>query len=366
LSSFLFIFELHFKVETAKKTLSIFMLPPVILQSVSLKNYNTFGIDVLANYFVEINDEKQLLFLLQTPEWKPIHKLVLGGGSNILFTKHFDGLVLKNNFSGFQVVKENPDFVWLQVGAGETWHHVVLYAIAKGWGGIENLALIYGTAGAAPMQNIGAYGVEIKETFDSLEAIEIATGKKLVFDKESCRFGYRQSIFKEELKHQVIITSITLKLTKRNHQLNTSYGAILQVLETNNQKITLQNIARAVVQIRQSKLPNPTAIGNAGSFFKNPEIKRTTFEALKAEYPTMPFFATANPEEVKIPAGWLIEQTGWKGKRQGNIGVHKDQALVLVNYGGGTGRQIWELALQIKAEVKQKFGILLHNEVNLY
>jgi UDP-N-acetylmuramate dehydrogenase len=342
------------------------MLHPVILENVSLKDYNTFGIDVLARFFVEIIDENQLFFLLQSPQWQGIDKLILGGGSNVLLTKNFEGLVLKINLLGFEVVQENTDFVWLKIGAGENWHQAVCYAITKGWGGIENLALIYGTVGAAPMQNIGAYGVEIKETFENLEAIELTTGKKMRFDKASCRFGYRQSIFKEEWKHQVIITTVTLKLTKRNHQFNTSYGAILQVLEANQQAISLENIANAVVKIRQSKLPNPAQIGNAGSFFKNPEISRATFEKLKVQHPTMPFFATANPDEVKIPAGWLIEQAGWKGRQQGNIGVHKDQALVLVNYGGGTGTEIWQLALQIQADVQQKFGIVLHNEVNLY
>lgn len=341
-------------------------MTPTIQQNISLKPYNTFGIEVFASFFSEVINEEELLYFLQDKKWQAIPKLIIGGGSNLLFTKNFEGLVLKINLQGITISKENEDFVWLQIGAGENWHTIVLYTIANNWGGIENLALIYGTVGAAPMQNIGAYGVELKETFDSLQAIEIATGKKLNFDFANCKFGYRQSIFKQELKHKVIITNVTLRLTKHSHKFNVSYGAISQFLDTNKQKPSLENIAAAVMQIRQSKLPNPAEIGNAGSFFKNPEISQTEFEAIKQKFPTIPSYVAENPDLVKIPAGWLIEQCGWKGKKLNQIGVHKDQALVLVNYGGGKGNEIWELALQIQDSVKQKFGIMLHNEVNIY
>ncbi len=342
------------------------MQPPKIQQNVTLQPYNTFGIAVKANFFATIHSKEELLYCLQHPDWKTMPKLVMGGGSNTLFTKNFEGLVIKINLMGLKIVQETEEFVYLQVGAGENWHQTVLYAIANDWGGIENLALIYGSVGAAPMQNIGAYGVELKQSFHSLEAVKINTGEELTFDHAACQFGYRQSIFKQALKNQVVITTVTLRLTKRNHQLNTSYGAISQVLASTQTPPTLQSIAQTVIQIRQSKLPNPEQIGNAGSFFKNPEIPRSTFEGLQKNYPQIPSFAAEHPDEVKIPAGWLIEQAGWKGKRIGNVGVHKDQALILVNYGGGTGSEIWELALKIQQSVAELFTIVLHNEVNVY
>lgn len=338
-------------------------------QNISLKPYNTFGIDVRCNFFAEISQVADLQGIITSPKWQQQTKLILGGGSNILLTKNFQGLVIKNNLLGIEKVAEDTNYVWLKVGAGENWHQFVLYTIANNYGGIENLSLIPGTVGASPMQNIGAYGVEIKDIFEKLEAIDLETGELLHFNHTACDFGYRHSIFKTALKHKVAITSVTFRLSKHSHQYNISYGAIAQVLAQKNitsENITLKAISDAVIAIRQSKLPNPTEIGNAGSFFKNPEIDKTLFENLKEKYTTMVSFATENPNLVKVPAGWLIEQCGWKGKKIGNTGVHKDQALVLVNYGGATGYEVRKLAVDIQNSVLGKFGIALQMEVNVY
>ena len=336
-------------------------------QNISLKPYNTFGIDVRASFFIEISQLSDLQGIIANPMWQRMSKLLLGGGSNILFTKNFEGLVIKINLLGIEKSNENEDFVWLRVGAGENWHQFVTYTIDNNYGGIENLALIYGTVGAAPMQNIGAYGVEIKDVVEHVEAMYLETGEMATFTPTDCQFGYRQSIFKTTLKHKVVITHVTFKLTKRNHVFKTTYGAISQYLTQQNiTTLNLRAISDAVIAIRQSKLPNPSEIGNAGSFFKNPEIPLTQFKELQQKFPTCISYPTENQTVVKVPAGWLIEQCGWKGKRMGDVGVHKDQALVVVNYGHGTGTNIWELAQAIQKTVLDNFGIELTMEVNVY
>jgi UDP-N-acetylmuramate dehydrogenase len=330
----------------------------------SLKSYNTFGIDVKAAWFAEIDSTEQLQSLLTDPFYQGLPKLVLGGGSNILFTGDFAGLVIKNNIKGIKVIAEDDDCVTIRTGSGEIWHDLVLYSIEKGYGGIENLSLIPGTVGAAPMQNIGAYGVEIREVFESLEAVSLLTGATETFNNEECRFAYRNSIFKNELKGRFIITSVTLKLSKKP-AYNISYGAIQTTLAAMKvTELSLKAVSEAVCSIRRSKLPDPAVIGNAGSFFKNPEIEEVLFLKLKGEYPDIVSYRTV-PGKVKVPAGWLIEKCGWKGKVFGNTGVHKDQALVLVNYGAARGEEIKELAIQVRQSVMDKFGIELETEVNI-
>lgn len=334
-----------------------------IQSNVSLKSYNTFGIDVTTRYLVEVDNDEDIQTLLQLPDIQSLPKLILGGGSNLLLTQDFNGLVIKINIKGVETVKEDQDHVWLRVGAGENWHEFVMYCVERGLGGIENLSLIPGTVGAAPMQNIGAYGVEIKDTFDRLEAVDISTGIKRIFTNADCRFGYRDSVFKNEVKGQYIISNVQFRLDK-NPVFHVSYGDIQKTLEQMGVKeLTIKAISEAVIKIRRSKLPDPAEIGNAGSFFKNPEIPASQYEALKSEYPDIPGYII-NEEVVKVPAGWLIEQCGWKGKRTGNIGVHTRQALVLVNYGGGKGLEIKQLSEKIQASVEERFGICLHTEVN--
>jgi UDP-N-acetylmuramate dehydrogenase len=336
-----------------------------IQENIDLKPYNTFGIQAFTRYFAVVRTADELLELIHTEVFRNHRVLIVGGGSNLLFTKDFEGLVIRNEIVGIVVVDENDENITLKVGAGENWHTLVTYCVENDYGGIENLSLIPGTVGAAPMQNIGAYGVEIKEVIKNVEGISLRDGQIRIFSKEACRFGYRESIFKQELKDKYFISSITLTLTKKAHRLNTSYGAINEVLQQKNVKSpSIKAISEAVIDIRRKKLPDPKMIGNAGSFFKNPSIERQKFEALKEKFPTLPSFAGEN-NLVKIPAAWLIEQNGWKGKTLENIGVHKDQALVLVNYGGGEGKKIWQLALDIQRSVNEKFGILLTPEVNV-
>jgi UDP-N-acetylmuramate dehydrogenase len=337
-----------------------------VQHNISLKPYNTFGIEAKAHFFVEINSLSQLTDLIKSPDYQTLYseKLILGGGSNILLTKDFEGLVIKINIKGIEKVKVDDAKAWIKVGAGENWHSFVMYCIDNEWNGVENLSLIPGTVGAAPMQNIGAYGVEIKDIFDSLEAIDRATGKMVLFTKQECKFGYRESVFKHEFKNQYIIVNVTFCLSK-NKQFNISYGAVSQTLaEMNVQTLSAKAISEAVIKIRQSKLPNPAQIGNAGSFFKNPEISKAQFIVLKEQYNTIPSYPV-DEQNVKVPAGWLIEQCGWKGKKVGNTGVHKDQALVLVNYGDAKGSEIKALAEEIQASVWEKFKIDLKMEVNL-
>ncbi len=329
-----------------------------------LKQYNTFGIEAKARYFARFENVTELQQLLQLPEVKPLEKLVLGGGSNLLFTKDFEGIVLQNGIKGIAVLQENEEEVYIKAGGGETWHDFVLYALQQNYGGVENLSLIPGTVGAAPLQNIGAYGVELKDVFQELEAVHLQTGEIKTFDNATCKFGYRESIFKNDLKGQFVVTAVVFRLSKK-HTLNTSYGAIKTTLEEMQvAQPSIQDVSAAVCHIRQSKLPDPKQIGNAGSFFKNPEIPLEQYEQLKHNYPEIPAYPVT-PTTVKVPAGWLIEQCGWKGKVIGNYGVHKNQALVLVNYGGAKGENLRQLAYDIIASVEAKFGIRLHPEVNI-
>ena len=314
-----------------------------------------------AKYFSFFNSEEELLALIHSPLIKNNTRIILGGGSNILLTESYDGLIIKNNIKGIMISDETSDHVFVTASAGETWHQFVLHCISNNWGGLENLSLIPGTVGAAPMQNIGAYGVEIKDVFRSLTAIHKSDGTIHTFDGEACKFGYRESVFKHDLKDQFIVSSVTFKLTKKNHNLNASYGDIKNTL--GDAPVTIQSISDAVIKIRQTKLPDPAEIGNSGSFFKNPSIKKEAFYILKKEYKSMPGYELPN-KEMKVPAGWLIEQCGWKGKRLGNVGVHDRQALVLVNFGKGTGNEIKELSIQIQESVLSKFKIALQAEVN--
>ena len=336
-----------------------------IKERVSLKKYNTFGFDIQARYFCEASDIQCLRDCLNFADKENCSVVLLGGGSNVLLTKDIEYLVLKVNLTGYEIVSENDEFVWFKAGAGEIWHDLVLSTLEKGWGGIENLSLIPGLVGAAPMQNIGAYGVELKDVFYSLEALNRKSMEIEIFDKDSCKFGYRESVFKKELKDQYIITSVTLKLSK-NPVVNVSYGAISDVLKSKRIKTpTIRDVSNTVIQIRQSKLPDPKVIGNAGSFFKNPVISKSQFEQIRAGYPKVPSYAQSDGQ-VKIPAGWLIEQCGWKGRRMGEIGVHDKQALVLVNHGNGRGEDVYQLSEDILQSVKKEFGIELHREVNVF
>ena len=333
-----------------------------IQENISLKPFTTFGIDKKAKFFTTVETLDELKAALLAAKEKQLPVFILGGGSNILLTRDIEGLVIKLEIKGIHLVKEEGDQLWVEVGAGEMWHEVVLHSIAEDWAGLENLSLIPGTVGASPMQNIGAYGVEIKDVFDSLQAMHRETLEMQSFDAEACRFGYRESVFKQTFKDQYVITSVTFRLSK-TPTFHLEYGAIREVLAANGiDQPSIRAISDAVIQIRQSKLPDPKEIGNAGSFFKNPTIPNAQFDALKASYPSIPGYPSA--EGVKVAAGWLIEQTGWKGKRIGEVGVHAKQALVLVNYGGGTGEEIKKLSEQIQASVYDKFGVQLQAEVN--
>ncbi len=329
----------------------------------SLKAYNTFGLDVKAKNFIEVVNEEELEKVLRKVYSSEL--FVLGGGSNCLFTKDFDATVLHVNLKGKQVVNETEDEVFLKVNAGENWHQLVLFCVENNYGGIENLSLIPGNVGTSPIQNIGAYGVELKDVFVECEAIHIQTLEKKIFTKEDCRFGYRNSIFKNEVKGQYIITSVTFQLTKKNHQLKTDYGAILNELDKKGiSNPTIKDVSDVVIAIREQKLPNPKEIGNSGSFFKNPIILISAFEKLQAKYPEIPSYKIS-ATEVKVPAGWLIDQAGFKGYRKGDAGVHQNQALVLVNYGNATGEEILKLAEFIQLKIKEKFEIDLEMEVNI-
>ena len=333
-----------------------------IQENISLKPFTTFGIDKKAKFFTTVETLDELKAALLAAKEKQLPVFILGGGSNILLTRDIQGLVIKLEIKGINLVKEEGDQLWVEVGAGEMWHELVLHSIAQDWAGLENLSLIPGTVGASPMQNIGAYGVEIKDVFDSLQAMHRETLEMQSFDAEACRFGYRESVFKQTFKDQFVITSVTFRLSKTPN-FHLEYGAIREVLAANGiDQPSIRAISDAVIQIRQSKLPDPKEIGNAGSFFKNPTIPNAQFDELKASYPSIPGYPSA--EGVKVAAGWLIEQTGWKGKRIGEVGVHAKQALVLVNYGGGTGEEIKKLSEQIQASVYDKFGVQLQAEVN--
>ena len=336
----------------------------MLQKNINLKDYNTFGISASAAYFARFRSIGELQVFLQDEGLKKMPLLVLGGGSNILLTKNFEGLVLKNELSGIEIIQTENDAVFVKSAAGETWHDLVLFAIKNNLGGIENLSLIPGSVGAAPMQNIGAYGVEVKDVFHELEAYEIATGKIKKFNAGECKFGYRESIFKQEQKGKFIITAVTLRLT-RSPELNTSYGAINDELKAKGIVTpTVRDVSNAVIAIRQSKLPDPKEIGNSGSFFKNPVVSMQQFKSLKEKFPAVVNYPV-DANHVKLAAGWLIENAGWKGKTIGNYGVHKNQALVLVNYGGAAGQDIFQLSEDILRSVKSLYGVELEREVNI-
>jgi UDP-N-acetylmuramate dehydrogenase len=335
-----------------------------IHENYPLKDKNTFRIDAKAKWFAEVHSENEIKEFLCLNEFKSIVKLILGGGSNILFTGDFPGIVIKNSIPGIKIIEENENSVLIEAGAGVIWDELVHYCVGRILGGIENLSLIPGTVGAAPIQNIGAYGQELKDVFETAEGFFIEDGGFRKFSKTECGFGYRDSIFKNELKGKFIITKIILRLSK-TPVLNIEYGTIRAELEKLNlEEISVKDVSDAVSRIRKNKLPDPEEIGNAGSFFKNPEITELKFESLKKDYPDLIGYKLGNGS-VKAAAGWLIEKCGWKGKRIGNTGAHAKQSLVLVNYGNAAGKEILNLANQIKESVYKKFGIELKEEVNI-
>ncbi len=330
----------------------------------SLKNFNTFGIDCQARYFVSVKTISELKQALSQRHSSSL--FILGGGSNMLLTGPLETLVLHINLKGIEILKENDQEVFVKAMAGENWHEFVQFCIAKDFGGLENLSLIPGNVGTAPIQNIGAYGMELKDTFVSCSTISIDTLEEKEFTKKECEFGYRNSIFKNEAKGKYIVTSVTFRLTKETHLQNISYGDIQKILADKKiEKPSLRDISEAVIAIRQSKLPDPKILGNSGSFFKNPVIDVEAFEKFSQKFPEAPFYVIS-PTEFKIPAGWLIENAGFKGKRFGDAGVHINQALVLVNYGNATGAEIWELAMKIQKKVKELTGIFIEPEVNVF
>lgn len=332
-----------------------------IQHNFSLKKFNTFGIDVKTSRFLTVNSVNELRTVLA----KESEIFVLSGGSNMLLTKNIDKLVLHINIKGIEIIEEGDSHAFVKVQAGENWHDFVLWCIENNLGGLENLSLIPGYVGTSPIQNIGAYGVEIKDTFHKLKAVKIATGERKIFSNTDCEFGYRNSIFKNSLKGKYIITSVIFKLTKKNHKLNYSYGGIRSELEKRGIiKPTIKDISNCVIDIRNSKLPNPDKIGNSGSFFKNPVISNTQFNELEKQFPEIPSYIVSD-SEIKVPAGWLIEKSGFKGKRFGDAGVHDKQALVLVNHGNATGQEIYELAQNIQKKVHNTFNITLEIEVNI-
>ena len=332
-----------------------------IQENISLKKYNTFGIQANAKRFVSVDS----LYGLQQLLKKEKDIFLISGGSNMLLTKDIEKLVVHINLKGISIDRENKKAIYITVNAGENWHEFVLWCISQNYGGLENLSLIPGNVGTCPIQNIGAYGIEVKDTITRVEALEIKTGKLIEFSNTDCKFGYRNSIFKNVAKGKYIITAVSFQLTKNEHKLNASYGAI--ETELVSKKIinpTIKNISDAVIAIRKSKLPDPKKIGNSGSFFKNPVISKANFNLLQQEFPTIPSYIVSD-SEIKIPAGWLIEQCKFKGKRFGNYGVHEKQALVLVNYGDATGKEIYELAQKIQKTVFNTFNIVLEIEVNI-
>ncbi len=333
-----------------------------IQENISLRSYNTFGINVTARYFAAFTNNDELEEL--TTDASRLPTLILGGGSNILFTKDYDGLVLKNEIKGIAELHEDSEYVYVKAGAGENWHQFVLYCIQRNWAGVENLSLIPGSVGAAPMQNIGAYGVEIDDVFWDLEAYHINERKIVTFTRSDCEFGYRESVFKKKYKDQFVILSVTFQLRK-NPRFNTSYGAIEQELARMGvSDLSTKAISDAVINIRSSKLPNPEEIGNAGSFFKNPTVSNEQYTRLKSAYEYIAAYPNADGT-IKLAAGWLIEQCGWKGFRKGDAGCHAKQALVLVNYGNAKGLEIYQLSEEILQSVKGKFGVTLEREVNI-
>lgn len=341
-----------------------------IRENFPLRPYHTFGIDVSARYFSRFENVDQLQELLSESLVQEHPKLVLGGGSNVLFTRNYDGVVLKNEINGVEVVKETDEDFLVRAGAGENWHRFVMHCVDKGYAGLENLSLIPGNVGASPMQNIGAYGVEVKDVFHELEAFHIHDKEIHTFTAADCRFGYRESVFKNKYRNQFVITSVTYRLRK-TPVFHTEYGAIRQELENMGvSDLSIKAISQAVINIRSSKLPDPKDVGNAGSFFKNPTIPRQQFEDVQRQFPNIPSFPF-DEERVKVPAGWLIEHSHpedaptWKGYRLGDAGCYPKQALVLVNYGSATGEEVYDLSEKILQTVKKKFGVELEREVNI-
>lgn len=333
-----------------------------ILENYSLKDLNTFHIASTARYYAEVSNVDNLEELHNNYFHHPT--FILGGGSNILLTGNYNGLVIKNEFKGIKIISEDNDHVYVQAAAGENWHQFVLYCIAHGYAGIENLSLIPGNVGAAPMQNIGAYGVELKDVFHQLEVWHLQDKKLIRMNAGECGFGYRDSVFKSKYKDQFCILNVTLRLDK-NPRFNISYGAIKSELEKMGvQDLSIAAISQAVINIRSSKLPDPAVIGNAGSFFKNPEIENNTWLQLQKQFPDIVGYPLEN-NKVKVAAGWLIENCGWKGFRKGDAGVHEMQALVLVNYGNASGKEIFDLSERILQDVQAKFGIIIEREVNI-
>ena len=337
-------------------------------ENFSLKKYNTFGIEAMAKYFATFKNVAELGECVEFVKSSALSSkpavLILGGGSNILFTKNYDGVVLKNEIAGIQQVDEDEDFVYIKAGAGESWHQLVLYCVKQNLGGVENLSLIPGSVGASPMQNIGAYGVETKDVFHSLEAYHLQEQKIVNFGIADCEFGYRESVFKGKYKNEFVITNVTFRLNK-NPLVNTSYGAITQELDRMGVSTpTIQNVSQAIINIRQGKLPDPARIGNAGSFFKNPEIANAAFLKLQEKFPAIIGYDLRNGK-TKLAAGWLIEKCGWKGYREGDAGCNDKQSLVLVNFGKATGDEIFALSDKIIRSVKERFGVELVREVNV-
>lgn len=336
-----------------------------ILENISLRPYNTFRIEARARYFSTFSSADELEELLYTGPPASIPPLVIGGGSNILFTRDVDGLVLKNEILGREEVHEDAEYIYVKAGGGEDWHPFVEYCINRNWAGLENLSLIPGSVGAAPVQNIGAYGVELRDVFCSLEAFHLQEKKIVNFTLGDCAFDYRDSVFKNKYKNQFVILNLTLRLRK-HPVFHTRYGALADELEKMKVKeLSIKAISQAVINIRTSKLPDPNKIANAGSFFKNPVIDPSFFSVLQNKYPAIPHYLLADGK-IKIPAGWLVEQCGWKGFRKGDAGCYDKQALVLVNYGKASGKEIYDLSEEILQSVKEKFGIGLEREVNIF
>jgi len=335
-----------------------------IIENYSLKLYNTFGIEAKAKYFAEVSTIQDLKKVLVFRRQNNLPILFIGGGSNLLFVDDFPGIVLKLNLKGIEIINENDNEVFVKTQGSENWHNFVLWTLENDFGGLENLSLIPGNVGTAPMQNIGAYGVEVKDYIAEVQTLHLETGDERIFTNEECNFGYRESVFKNELRGQYVLVAVTFKLSKNNHTLHLDYGAIKTELEQENiTEPTIQDISTAVIRIRESKLPDPSQIGNSGSFFKNPVVTNEEFAEIEKTYPTVSHFKT--DAGVKLAAGWLIEQAGWKGKRFGDAGVHDKQALVLVNHGNATGREIYDLSEQIINDIKTKFGVTLTREVNI-
>jgi len=340
-------------------------MPIQIEHDVNLQPYNSFKVKATARHLVRITSLSDLQELISTPIYKENKRFILGGGSNVVFIHDFDGLVIKSEETKMTVVEENDDLVTIRVSSGMVWHDLVMTCLKNNWGGIENLSLIPGTVGAAPIQNIGAYGIEVKDVIVRVDGMMLNTGEEQSIKAADCKFSYRESIFKHELKEFFFISSVTLRLTKKKHKINSNYDALkARLAQLNIISPTIHDVSRTVIEIRQSKLPDPVMIGNAGSFFKNPVITINQLEKLKKDWPTIPFYPFEN-QLVKIPAGWLIETCGWKGKRVGLVGVHEHQALVIVNYSQASGKEIFQLSEQILNDVEEKFELKLMREVNM-